>query len=353
MYKCPIISIICITYNHVNFIRDAIEGFLKQKTRYSYEIIIHDDASDDGTADIILDYYYKYPDIIKPIIQKQNQHSKGVDIILEIIINHAKGKYLAFCEGDDFWSDPNKLENQVSFLENNIEFVGTAHRTLLIGEDRQPLYSKQSLSVNDFYAYCKERRFTLEHIQRGMMPGHLSSLIFKASLIKNLDIKILNKYKEWRTVGDRKISALTAAQGDYFCFDKIMSHYRYLPNNGKSWSSRQKNKNNTLPIFWGNIDTMNLINNNFNKSIKLNKKIFLCLYHAVVYFIKHPSLDNFKIIKDIFELQTYKVKAIITSMFYAIIFPFRKIESSIYFIKERKIINKYWKYYKNQSSWNE
>jgi len=106
----PIVSICCITYNHEKYIRDAIEGFLMQKTLFPIEILIHGDASTDKTADIIKEYEVKYPDIIKPIYQTENQFSKGVSISATYQFPRARGKYIAICEGDDYWTDPHKLQ---------------------------------------------------------------------------------------------------------------------------------------------------------------------------------------------------------------------------------------------------
>ena len=114
----PIVSICCITYNHENYIRDAIEGFLMQKTTFPIEIIIHDDASTDKTAEIVKSYAEKHPDLILPILQAENQYSKGIPIST-YAYPKARGKYIAFCEGDDYWTDPYKLQKQVDFLESN------------------------------------------------------------------------------------------------------------------------------------------------------------------------------------------------------------------------------------------
>lgn len=118
----PLVSISCITYNHVNYIKDAIEGFLMQKTSFKFEVLIHDDASNDGTEEIIRDYEAKYPNIIKPLYETENQWIKGR--IGSAIFNfpRAHGKYIALCEGDDYWTDPYKLQKQVDFLENNADY---------------------------------------------------------------------------------------------------------------------------------------------------------------------------------------------------------------------------------------
>jgi len=118
----PVVSVSCITYNHSAYIRDAIEGFLMQKTTFPVEVLIHDDASTDGTSDIIRAYEARYPNIIKPIYQTENQYSKGIRISITFNYPRAKGKYIAICEGDDYWIDPYKLQKQVTFLEQNPEY---------------------------------------------------------------------------------------------------------------------------------------------------------------------------------------------------------------------------------------
>ncbi len=115
----PLVSICCITYNHESYIRETIEGFLMQKTKFPIEVLIHDDASTDKTADIIREYENKYPDIIKPIYQFDNKYSKGISVSETYNFPRARGKYIAMCEGDDYWTDPSKLQKQVDFMEVN------------------------------------------------------------------------------------------------------------------------------------------------------------------------------------------------------------------------------------------
>lgn len=117
-----LVTIACPTYNHENFIKQTIESFLRQKTNFRYEILIHDDASTDNTPNIIKEYATLYPELIKPVFQTVNQHSKGIKNA-EIILPLIKSKYIALCEGDDYWTDPYKLQKQVDFLEANADFA--------------------------------------------------------------------------------------------------------------------------------------------------------------------------------------------------------------------------------------
>lgn len=120
-----LVSIICNTYNHEPYIRQCLEGFVMQKTDFAFEVLIHDDASTDKTAEIIREYEAQYPDIIKPIYQTENQYSKKTGIMKTFQIPRVKGKYIALCEGDDYWIDPLKLQKQVDILEKDatITFV--------------------------------------------------------------------------------------------------------------------------------------------------------------------------------------------------------------------------------------
>jgi len=123
----PAVTVICLTYNHAPFIRSALEGFLGQKTRFPFEVLVHDDASTDGTADILSEYAQKYPDIIRPVFQTRNQHSQGVNIIPAFLFPLIRGRYVALCEGDDRWTDPSKLQRQVEAMDACPEVDICAH----------------------------------------------------------------------------------------------------------------------------------------------------------------------------------------------------------------------------------
>lgn len=123
----PMVSICCITFKHENYIRECLDGFVNQKTNFQFEVIVHDDASPDKTADIVREYEAKYPDIIKPIYQTENQYSKKIKSLWKHVFPRCRGKYIAICEGDDFWCDPNKLQMQYDFMEANPDYSLCMH----------------------------------------------------------------------------------------------------------------------------------------------------------------------------------------------------------------------------------
>lgn len=135
MSKKPKVSICCITYNHENFIRQTLDGFIMQETNFPFEIIIHDDASTDKTADIIREYEAKYPNIIKPVYQTENQMSQGVNVSNKFVYSKIQGEYVAICEGDDYWTDKTKLQKQVDFLDTHSDYSICFHPVTVKYED--------------------------------------------------------------------------------------------------------------------------------------------------------------------------------------------------------------------------
>lgn len=128
MSHIPLLSIRCAVYNHEPYLRQCLDGFVMQRTNFPFEAIIHDDASTDGSTAIIREYAEKYPDIIKPVYETENQYSKRDGSLKRAIdaAMHPMSKYVAVCEGDDYWTDPNKLQQQVDVLENDLG-VGIVH----------------------------------------------------------------------------------------------------------------------------------------------------------------------------------------------------------------------------------
>ena len=146
-----IVSICSITYNHAPYIRQCLDGFLMQKTNFKYEILVHDDCSTDGTTEIIREYAKKYPNIIIPILQSVNQYQNGNKRILAtFVFPKARGKYIALCEGDDYWTDPLKLQKQVDYMEKHEE-CGMCYTKFDI------LLSSNNIILHDVYETIPQR----------------------------------------------------------------------------------------------------------------------------------------------------------------------------------------------------
>ena len=284
------VSICCLAYNHEKYIRDALESFLNQKTDFRYEVLIHDDASTDNTVKIIKEYEKKYPDIIRPIYQKENQHSKGVKISATIQYPRARGKYIAMCEGDDFWLDSSKLQKQVDYLENN------PNCSLIVHASKNVTVNKEDIGINK--AFEQECDVSTEEIING--GGALfatNSMIFKTEFTKTFPSFYLNAH-----IGDYPLTIYLSLCGKVHYIPDIMSAYRQgVPG---SWSEKERNsmvqslKNTEKMIeLYENLDKDT--NEKYHLVIEENKKQFQTVLKKKKIILKYPKL--YKIYRKIFR----------------------------------------------------
>ncbi|MDD2798981.1 MAG: formyltransferase family protein [Bacteroidales bacterium] len=222
-----LVSICCLVYNHSQYLEQCIQGFLNQKTNFDFEILLHDDASTDNSTKIISDYQEKYPDIIKPIYQTQNQFSKGISVSKTFQFPRAKGKYIAMCEGDDYWIDSLKLQKQVDFLEANDDF-GLIHTdcNLYYQHSNSLVEAVNSATTsNKIYDISRELNVS-EAILIGSYKIRTSTVLFKKDLyfksVENDPIAFTSLFK----MGDIQIwfgiSKLSAVK----YLDEVTSVYR-------------------------------------------------------------------------------------------------------------------------------
>jgi glycosyltransferase involved in cell wall biosynthesis len=275
--KDPLVSICCITYNHKCYIRDAIEGFLMQETDFPFEIIIHDDASIDATADIIREYERNYPDIIKPIYQIVNQYSKGENPIL-FTFKAARGKYIAICEGDDYWIDPLKLQKQITEMERHSEFYISFHPAIIRWVD-----GSRGERMLGFYSE-KTMIFPIEKvILGGGRFMHTGSIVLNRLVMPRI-ISFFDIAKD-APVGDYYMQVLGAEHGGALYLSDVMSVYRSgVPG---SWSERLNNDRNYWASWFRSIIVCNNKMSIFTKSkysdlfIIENKKLYSRLIRSL------------------------------------------------------------------------
>jgi glycosyltransferase involved in cell wall biosynthesis len=184
--EAPLVSICTITFNHEKYIKEAIDSFLMQKTTFAFEIVIYDDASTDKTADIIRGYEAKYPKVIKPLYQSDNQYSKGVrGIAAKFTFPRANGKYIALCEGDDYWTDPYKLQKQVDFLEANPDY-GLVHTDCDVFIQHKNKYkSNINIGLSNYFEICSNKE-QFELLINGSYKIRTATVIFKKELLTYL-----------------------------------------------------------------------------------------------------------------------------------------------------------------------
>lgn len=138
------VSVACTTFNHAAYIRQCLDGFLMQQTNFRYEIVLYDDASTDGTQQIIEEYVNRYPEIIFPLFQSENQYSQGVrGMMARFNFPRCRGKYIALCEGDDYWTDPLKLQKQVDFMEQHPDYTFSMGRVNFLYQETMEIKPKK------------------------------------------------------------------------------------------------------------------------------------------------------------------------------------------------------------------
>lgn len=217
------VSVICLAYNHEKYIRQTLEGFVNQITSFKYEVIIHEDASTDGTRRIIEEYVEKYPDLFVPIFQEENQYAKGSAYRCKIIYGRARGRYIANCEGDDYWCDSNKLQAQYDIMEKYPECSICVHRVNCINEDG-------SDNIRTF----PENKYGLTEgvIEKdkfwkiGSYPFHTSSYFVRKE-IQDERRELYGK-NEWVNYvnGDVAVLRISLYKGELYYIDKAMSKRR-------------------------------------------------------------------------------------------------------------------------------
>ncbi len=224
MLETPLVSIRCTVYNHEPYLRQCLDGFVMQQTNFPFEVIVHDDASTDGSAAIIREYAEKYPDMIKPIFETENQYSKhdgSLGRILKAAI-HPASKYIAVCEGDDFWTDPQKLQIQVDFLESHPDYSFSVHEYKVWNEVKQEFEPHQ---LEPLIGVDGNLSLTLDDYATRVFFTKTLTNVYRKSAIEN------SKYDKYDPVGfDWMFFYALMTQGKCYLINRAMGVYRVQPN---------------------------------------------------------------------------------------------------------------------------
>ncbi|MBR3101757.1 MAG: glycosyltransferase [Muribaculaceae bacterium] len=238
MKSAPLVTVQCLVYNHEPFLRKCLDGFVMQETTFPFEVLVHDDASTDGSVAIIREYAEKYPDIIRPIFETENQYGKHDGSLRRIVhgaLNPA-AKYVALCEADDYWTDKQKLQKQVSFLEAHPEYNMCCNRTLLYSE-------RDKKMVGETFCYEKSCDIKIKDVvNRTGLFISTCSIVYRKTMRDNYPAYCLQA-----AAGDYSLQILCAMKGKIRYFNEPMSVYRV--NNSASWMSQQE---------WGSSSEQNL-----------------------------------------------------------------------------------------------
>lgn len=230
------VSICCLVYNHEKYLRRCLDGFVEQRTNFKIEVLIHDDASTDHSREIIEEYAEKYPEIFRPLYQKENQTSKGRKVSLEFQYPRIRGKYVAWCEGDDYWTDEMKLQKQYDMLEKNADKVFCTHIVRSISESGELLNDTHPTNLN-IPMHLESEVWIKMLLGDSPYQFHTSSYFARADVL----LQHINNYPEFMVrakVGDVPIMMLYATYGGCIYLDQEMSCYR--KQSVGSWSQRMR-----------------------------------------------------------------------------------------------------------------
>ena len=223
----PLVTVVCMTYNHESFIRDALHGFLIQRTTFPFRVVVHDDASTDRTTEIIKDFEVRYPAIIRGVYQTENLYSRGLrarPFVEPLLL----GKYIALCEGDDFWTDPSKLQKQVDFLEENPDFVVSGHDAFIV-DKKGALISESKLA----------KRYRRDFLGEDLIHGRCHILTM-SMVFRNVELGDVLEQQQIKN-GDRFLISRLGWFGSYKYHENIKSA-GYRRHSGGIWSGSDDTK---------------------------------------------------------------------------------------------------------------
>jgi len=307
----PLVSIITLVYNHAPFIRQCIESILMQKTTFPFELLIHDDASTDGSADIIREYEAHYPNILKPVYQKENQRSQGKSILTKHVYPKIKGKYVAMCDGDDYWIDPLKLQKQVDFLESHLDYSICGGQYYDLVDEKNEIFKNIGM-LRNMKNYPQGRTITLDKIFDDYILW-LLTVCFKKEVIDEM-MKI--------EVGrDDVIYAVALEMGKGFVFPDYFGVYRLHKGGiwtGTSYQKRMETNEKLLTLMYPHF---------YKKS-----KSFRKWYYRDITCLRFIELANTKnLLKVYFKIISFTFSGSMDTFSYRLIFFFKM--SFKYFIR--------------------
>ncbi len=218
----PLVTILCLAHNHLAYIRDAMDGFLMQQTTFPIEIIMHDDCSTDGTADVIREYEARHSDCLHGIYQHRNRYAESISEWNDFLFSKVKGKYIAFSDGDDFWTDPLKLQKQIEILESDDTLVACITGCAIVNQTGQPTHECMQVVPDNRPGRYSIREFIY---QRHNWP--VTTVVFRNRNMEAVFSRAKRMENPW--LGDWTMWVALLCDGDSYFLDDVTAAYRINP----------------------------------------------------------------------------------------------------------------------------
>lgn len=234
------VSIMVITYNHEKYLKQALESILMQEVNFKYEIVVGEDCSPDNSRDILKEYENKYPGIFRMIYREKNI---GATRNFYDTLMKCKGKYIAYLEGDDYWSDKNKLNIQVEFLENNLNYIGAYHLVNVSDNEekiKRILPDSSFLQKNNMEEISSVEEFMNLYYQTMGQIFHIQSLVYRNIFFQNGEqARLMKLFTSTKYICDLQLKLLVINSGKIKLINMVMGNYRFITQKGgKSFSSQ-------------------------------------------------------------------------------------------------------------------
>lgn len=288
------VSVIVLTYNHEKYISQALDSILEQKTSFPFEILIGDDCSYDQTIQKLLAYKSKFPEKIRVFLSGENQ---GATKNAYRLFQQARGKYLAACEGDDFWSDCEKLQKQVTFLEKHPELSGCTHNIVVVDQNGKPKRNQNIPWI------CNKAVYTPKDFKGIFLPGHASSIVRRNFFLQpEFDGSFF--WKADTMIGDRTLAMLWVARGNFCRLDMAMSCYRQVfISDGDNVTSKKyyKNKNRTKEDFEYTLRLEKYAKEIFGGKFSFEYHKYQLFVSELIRCMIHPFSADSKLLKEIWS----------------------------------------------------
>ncbi len=307
------LSVLFITYNHEPYLRRSLDGILMQECDFEYEIVVGEDCSTDNTRAILIEYKEKYPDKFVLLFREKNFGRPTMNVYDTGM--HCRGEYLAFLEGDDYWTDTHKLQKQVDFLDSHADYMGCTHTCITVGKNDELLTDVKPLSLYDW-----DGDFTMEDYKsQPCWPGQTATVVSRNFFKEGkYDYTIL--YKAHDFLDDGVILLFLLMQGKIFRMKEVMSAWRFIEKSGEgNWNSLKLMRNQMAEDCLTKRRLLQWCEENFGLTDYGRNLAYKDYVTAVSIFIKRPCSETYSLMKELFG---YNIKHVMRGDKLTLLWPY-------------------------------
>ena len=280
------VSVMMVTYNHEKYLEQAILSVLNQNVDFKYELLIGEDCSTDHTRKIAIRYHQLYPEIIRLTLHNKNVGALKNEADLR---RKCRGQYIAVLEGDDYWTNMDKLKSQVEFLDAHPKYIGVTHNVEVLDENGEKLpFSLEGIHHQKEHIYTKTDALDFK------MIGHLSGWMYR-NIWKSISGKEFELIKKCAVNSDVKLSVILGYKGNVYFMEDTWSVYRRRMV-GDGWSATHNNRNLELYYYELNVRLRDLLEQCYNKKVDIQNKLLEHVYKSWLICVQTPSKENIRIL---------------------------------------------------------